>query len=285
MSEVITLPPRVVSQKGSNLYITISQGNPLDLAKTLDCGQAFRWSETAGKWRGVAGGREMIMYMPDDETLIFENTEEAEYISFWRHYLDLDRDYAPLIAAAKSDPLLYKIIEYGRGLRLMNQDGFEAICSFIISQNNNIPRIKGIIGRLCESFGDPLPLGGYTFPTAARLAPLSREQLSPLRAGFRDKYILDAAAKIESGEVAMTSLYTLCSDDARGELMKIKGIGPKVADCALLFGFGHIDCLPKDVWIKRALAELFPGGLPENVLPFAGLVQQYIFLYMRETSK
>ena len=172
--------------------------------------------------------------------------------------------------------------EYGKGIRVLNQEPWETLCSFIISQNNNIKRIKGIIARLCENFGNETE-NGYTFPAPEKLACLTPEDLSELRAGFRAKYIIDAAQKVTSGEVDLKKLRNLSTDEARAELMKIKGVGPKVADCALLFSHKHISAFPKDVWIKRAMQVLFRGDLPEIAKPYAGIVQQYIFFYARET--
>ena len=166
---------------------------------------------------------------------------------------------------------------------MLNQEPWETLCSFIISQNNNIKRIKGIISRLCENFGENKG-GFYTFPTAEKIAALTLEDLSVLRSGFRAKYILDAAKKVSSGEVELKKLKDAPTDGARDELMKITGVGPKVADCVLLFGLEHADAFPKDVWIKRAMQVLFDGELPECAKPYAGITQQYIFLYARETK-
>ena len=164
-----------------------------------------------------------------------------------------------------------------------NQEPWETLCSFIISQNNNIPRIKGIIDRLCMNFGENQN-GVYTFPSANIIAKLSLEDLSVLRSGFRAKYILDAAKKVSSGEIDLDTLKSMDIDSARQELMKIKGVGPKVADCTLLFALEHIEAFPKDVWIKRAMEKLFGGQLPECAVPYAGIVQEYIFYYARTTK-
>ena len=125
----------------------------------------------------------------------------------------------------------------------------------------------------------------YTFPTAERLAKLTTDDLAPLRSGFRAKYIIDAAQKVANGDIDLESLKNTDADTARDTLMTIKGAGPKVADCTLLFGLGHISAFPRDVWIKRAMEELFGGELPECAVPHAGIVQQYIFYYARENAK
>jgi len=173
---------------------------------------------------------------------------------------------------------------FAGGIRILRQDPWEALCSFIISQNNNIPRIKGIVERLCASFGEEIKEGFYSFPAAEKIATLTLEDLAPLRSGFRAKYILDGAKRVADGEIDLDALKELALDEARQELMKIYGVGEKVADCTLLFGLSHIDAFPKDVWIKKAMAKLFDGSLPECAAPYAGIAQQYIFHYARMTK-
>ena len=163
----------------------------------------------------------------------------------------------------------------------MYQSPWETLCSFIISQNNNIKRIAGIIERLCENFGDELGDGVYSFPSAEKLACLSVDDLSVLRSGFRAKYIIDAAKKVSSNEVDFKKVASAELSEARAELMKITGVGPKVADCALLFGFHRLDAFPTDVWIKRALSYLYPNGFPDFADQYKGIAQQYLFHYVR----
>ncbi len=251
-----------------------------DLAQTLDCGQAFRWkSKENGVWCGVAKGKYIELEIKDAD-LIISGSSKEDFEEIWKDYFDLDRDYAHIIESVSVNETIKKAALFGSGIRILNQDPWEALCSFIISQNNNIPRIKGIIERLCEGFGERCG-DSYTFPDADTLSLLDLEDLSFLRAGFRAKYILDAAKKVSSGEIDLESLKKTDFESARNTLMKIKGVGPKVADCALLFGLGHIEAFPRDVWIKRAMEELFGGNLPECATAYAGIVQQYIFFYAR----
>lgn len=268
--------------KNCNVYI--SGISDFDLAHTLDCGQAFRWKEKQnGIWCGVAMGKYLELEKLSNGTLVLYNTTEDDFNNIWCDYFDLSRDYHKIITAISGNEILCKAAQFGSGIRVLNQEPWETLCSFIISQNNNIKRIKGIIERLCEGFGENM--GDYhTFPTAQRLSTLSLDDLSVLRSGFRAKYILDAAQKVANGEVDLNSLKNIAVDDARNELMKIKGVGPKVADCALLFSHKHIEAFPKDVWIKRAMQVLFNGELPPEAIPYAGIVQQYIFFYARETK-
>lgn len=268
--------------ENNNVYI--KNIKTFNLAQTLDCGQAFRWRETEnGIWQGVAFGRLLKLEKTADGTVILYNTAKEDFQNLWRGYFDLERNYDEIISKISTNNVLKTAAEYGYGIRVLNQEPWETLCSFIISQNNNITRIKGIIERLCENFGEDK--GGYfTFPTAETVAALTLNDLAVLRAGFRAKYILDAALKVSSGEIDLSSLSSLPTDDARKELMKIKGVGPKVADCALLFSHRHTSAFPRDVWINRAMDKLFDGNLPKEAEEFAGIVQQYIFYYARETK-
>lgn len=267
-----------IREEGENLLLFPIEH--FSLADTLDCGQCFRFSPLPdGRWEGIAHGRLLRLGISGDRLTLYQTTR-TEFEAVWRRYFDLDRDYAAVLAALEGDPILQKAGQYADGIRLLQQDMWEALCSFILSQNNNIPRIKGIIARLCQAFGDPIE-GGYAFPPAERLAPLTVEALEPLRSGFRAKYVLDAARKVADGRVNLAACRTLPLPKAREMLMQINGVGPKVADCALLFGAGRIECFPEDVWIKRVMRERFGGRLPDCAVPYAGIVQQYLFHYAR----
>lgn len=256
----------------------------LDLAATLDCGQAFRWEpEPDGAWRGTAHGRVLRVRMRGDGALVLERTAPEEFERVWRRYFDLDRDYDAVRAAVSGEPVLCRAFDFSAGLRVLRQEPWETLCSFILSQNNHIPRIKGIIARLCGAFGDPLPGGGASFPPPERLAACSVDDLAPLRAGFRAKYLLDAARRVACGEIPLGELEALPLCEARDCLTRIAGVGPKVADCTLLFGFGRMECFPEDVWIRRAVAQLFGGQIPACARPYAGIVQQALFYYARTT--
>ncbi len=254
----------------------------LDLEQTLDCGQSFRWKKQSdGSFKGVAYGKSVSMKMQDD-TLYIDNATEDDFEKIWKDYLDLTLDYGKIrMEISQLHPVLEDASKYAPGIRILQQEPYEALCTFIISQNNNIKRIKGIIDRLCETFGEKLPDGEYIFPKAETLAQLSEEDLAPLRAGFRNKYIIDGAKKVASGEVNLEICKTLPYEDARAELMKIKGVGVKVADCTLLFGMHRIEAFPIDVWMRRAMEKLFPNMKPEDFGCYAGIAQQYIFHYSR----
>lgn len=252
----------------------------LDLAQTLDCGQSFRWVENDGKFSGVAYGKKLDIYYDGDD-LCLDNTTAEDFENIWKDYLDLELDYGKIRDEISGlHPVLKEACAYAPGIRILRQEPWEALCTFIISQNNNIKRIKGIVERLCESFGEKTD-DYYTFPSAERLAELSPDDLAPIRAGFRNKYIIDAAKKVSGGEVELEKCRTLEYEKARSELMKIKGVGVKVADCTLLFGLHRVEAFPVDVWMKRAMEKLFPGMTEKDFGDYAGIAQQYIFHYSR----
>lgn len=266
--------------RGNDIILPLSP-QEMDLAQTLDCGQAFRWSrQPDGSYIGVACGRQLHISRNGDE-LLLHNTTMEDYCEVWQGYFDLERDYASLKEQFSWDPVLRDALDYAEGIRVLHQEPWETICTFIISANNNIPRIKGIVERLCQLCGEPLGQGFFAFPTPTRMAELTESDLAPLRCGYRDKFLLDAARKVSGGQLSLEEAATLPTGEARAALMAIKGVGPKVADCALLFGFGRSECFPMDTWMKKVMAVLYPQGLPDGLLANAGIAQQYLFHYAR----
>lgn len=278
----------------NNGSVILSDISNFSLRDTLDCGQAFRWYEHNGKWFGTAHRKRIFLFESGDKIIIKGITSD-EFDRTWIEYFDLSRNYGEIIDSISSDKVLKEVSSFASGIRILKQDPWEALCSFIISQNNNIPRIKGIIERLCENFGEkaddstgetdlpPLASLAYSFPSAEAIAKLDVEELAPLRSGFRAKYIIDAAQKVANGSVDLSVLDSAPIEDAMNAMMSIKGVGPKVACCALLYGCGRIECFPIDVWMRRAMTKLFDGELPAVAVPYAGIVQQYIFHYARMT--
>lgn len=252
----------------------------MDLAATLDCGQAFRWQQGPDGWHGIAGGRTVTVHL-EGTKLVLDGAEEADR-TFWQQYFALDMDYPALLDKFRSgNRRLAQCVDSCPGIRVLRQPFFEVLCTFIISQNNNIPRIRAIVERLCEGCGEPAAGGGYAFPTPELLAEKTEEDLAFLRAGWRAGYLIDAARKVSSGEVSENALRSLSYEDARALLMTIKGVGPKVADCVLLFGLSFWQAFPMDVWMKKAMAQLFPRGIPVCCRGHQGIAQQYIFDYAR----
>ena len=255
----------------------------LDLGETLDCGQSFRWRDNGdGSFTGVAYEK-LVTVSIRDKDLHLENTTEQDFEKIWRNYFDLDLDYDSIRSSiGEIHPVLKEASAYAPGIRILRQEPWEALCTFIISQNNNIKRIKGIVDRLCTTFGNKIgDTDFYTFPKPETLAKLTPDDLAPLRAGFRNKYIIDASRKVATGEVDLEKCKNVPYDDARAELCKIKGVGIKVADCTLLFGMHRIEAFPIDVWMRRAMERLFPNMTGEDFGEYAGIAQQYIFHYAR----
>ena len=258
----------------------------LDVVKTFECGQCFRWRPGEdGVYRGVAGGRAARVYPRGGDVYI--EAEERD-LPFWREYFDLGTDYAAARESVEVCDYIRECAAYGEGIRILRQDKWEALCSFIISQCNNIPRIKGIVEKLCSLYGDAVeaPWGeARSFPSAERVAELDEADLAPLHSGYRAPYILAAAKAVASGKLDLEKTGLLPCTEARAELKKLNGVGDKVANCVVLFGLHQLDAFPVDVWIKRALAENLPKGFdPSTLGKYAGLAQQYMFYHARETA-
>jgi N-glycosylase/DNA lyase len=263
-----------------DLGVTVTGLSRFKLDDILGCGQCFRWDMLApGHWRGTAHRltRELVQ---KDDSLAMIGAGLAEFHEVWHDYFDFGRDYNELCERLAKDPAMRRAVEFTPGMRVLRQEPWEALCSFIISQNNNIKRIKGIVARLCALFGEEIA-GGHAFPAPEKLAALEIKDLEPLKCGFRASYILDAARKVSTGELDFERIRALSVQEAALELQKIRGVGPKVAACALLYGFARADTIPVDVWIKRALAEFYPNGMPPELREIQGLGQQYLFHYMR----
>ncbi len=258
----------------------------LDLRQTLESGQCFRWRRCEdGSYVGISGRDILNIRQVNDGVILTADSESS--IQRWLAYFDCGTDYEAIIRQFAADETLRLASQENRGIRILRQEPFETLISFIISQNNNIPRIIGIIERLCESFGEKISdkYGGmWTFPGAKTLAALSPEELAPLRAGFRVRYILDAANKVADGRVSLDEIYDMSYDEGKAYLKTITGVGDKVADCVLLFAYHKTEAFPSDVWIKRVVAEYYSDGLPECMGDYKGIAQQYLFEYFRKRT-
>lgn len=268
---------------GGGLFL--ATGDELDIVKTFECGQCFRWNaDDRGVYTGIVRGWPARVWEEDGGVFIRSEAPEG----FWRDYFDLERDYAQA-SQFQAGEYLDKCVEYGRGIRILRQEPWEALCSFIISQCNNISRIKGIVERLCRLFGEEKELEGerfYSFPGPERLAFLEPEELAELRCGYRAPYIIAAARAVITGSLDLDSLIRADSTAAKKALLAINGVGEKVANCVVLFGLYHMEAFPIDVWIRRALKEHFsPDFDPASLGSMAGLAQQYIFYYARSGGK
>lgn len=251
----------------------------------FECGQAFRWNaDENGIYTGVAFGSPASVWKDGEKVYI--GCFDGDYEKIWHRYFDMDRDYETLRHNIGKEEKLRAACEFGKGIRILNQEPWEALCSFIISQCNNIPRIKGIVEKLCTLCGEKTEFAGktyFSFPSPEDVAKLSEKELASLKAGYRAAYISDAAKAVASGEVDLDAVSLMNTDDAKKELLEFNGVGEKVASCVLLFGMGKLDAFPVDVWMKRAIIEFF-GEEKFDYKRFgnlAGLAQQYMFHYMR----
>lgn len=271
---------KAVSQKRGTQMLVFENAQDLELAATLDCGQAFRWRDTPQGWQGIVAGR-AVTVRRQGQALVIEGAQESDR-AFWENYFALDMDYPALLARfCAGNQKLAACVRHSPGIRVLRQPFFETLCAFIISQNNNIGRIKSILERLCEGLGQPLEGGGYAFPTPQALARCAPEDLAFLRAGWRAAYLADAAQRVASGQVCEAALRAAPYPEAKAALMQIKGVGPKVADCVLLYSLSFWQAFPMDVWMKKAMAQLFPRGVPVCCRGVQGIAQQFIFDYAR----
>ena len=257
-----------------------------DISQTLDCGQCFRFELVDGYWQGISCSRFARFLQPSPDVLeIYADEADIEY---WISFLSLDTDYSSVksdIASKFGGQTILSAMECGSGIRILRQHPWETLISFIISQNNNIPRIKKIVESLCREFGEPIKCGEtvyYAFPTPKALFDAGEEAIFALKTGFRARYIYDAASRVVDGRLDIDALCKMDSDSLNEALLEICGVGPKVAACVSLFGFGHTEAFPIDVWVKRIMQKYYPDGLDIKSLgQYAGVAQQYLFYYER----
>ena len=300
---------------GQRDAIVVKTRGAYSLDDTFLCGQCFRYEEVLRdgdyvEYFTVVGEHLISVGQRERGELIFYDLDDECFEKVIRPYFDLDTDYRSIkdeILSLYPSPFLSLAAQSGKGIAILRQQAWETICSFIISQNNNIPRIRKIIREISSAYGVnlalqkglktcPISKNGekpaeekcklcgrcFTFPSAEKILA-EPELLLPSKPGFRYKYILDAAKKITSGEVDIEKIKSAKSYDVTvEELSKILGVGLKVASCAALFGFYNLDAFPIDVWMKRAIDEHFDGKLdPRDLGRYAGVAQQYIFHYIR----
>jgi N-glycosylase/DNA lyase len=269
-----------------------------DLAVTFSCGQAFRWRKNGDAWEGVVGSRR-VRLRQNPAGISAESTSPGNWL-WLRHYLQLDTELSDIVATFPDDEAMRAAAAYCRGMRLLRQDPWETLASFICSSTKQVAQIQQIVELLSRRFGEPFPIGDgtppvFTFPTAARIAEASEAELRECKLGFRAPYLLGTARVVASGKINLLHLSELSLTDARAELIELPGVGLKIADCVLLFAYGFQQAFPVDVWIARALREIyFPRRQPKPPRlrkfietyfgPHSGYAQQYLFHYMRTTT-
>ncbi len=267
------------------------------LADIFECGQCFRWERAAdGSYEGIAGAHPAkVVFEPSAEDRYaglltvtgFDREDPGDLSDFWSDYFDLGRDYGAIKAElSRRDEIIREAINFGEGIRLLDQDRWEALISFIISQNNNIPRIRKNIDGLSELFGEEAgEIGGrkyHSIPAPEKLASLTEEDLAPVRLGYRARYLIEAGRAISENGIGYLDEHL---DD-------ICGVGPKVASCISLFSMRRYDAFPIDTWVKQVMEKLYGITSKKEMAAFAektfgeygGFAQQYLFYYIRETS-
>ena len=261
-----------------------------DPAKTFDCGQCFRFNVISDSSVSGVIGKRFVTIEKRDNKLYISGVNQSEAEKEIVPYLGLDEDYDEINRDIEEhfgvyNDTIFKAEEVADGIRILRQEKWETLVSFIISQNNNIGRIKKIIERICEKFGESFVQDGktyYAFPTPEALKNAGKENIFACGTGFRDKYIVDCAEKVCSGEIDLEEVSKQDTEEAMQTLCSIKGVGPKVASCALLFGFHRTESFPIDVWIKRVLEKYYSDGIDlKNIGNYGGIAQQYFFYYER----
>ena len=294
-----TVPPALkVNSCGRDVEITGIRD--FDLDHIFDCGQCFRWTRNEdGSYTGTAFGRIVRMiWNPAKQLLRICGATPEDFENVWRGYLDLNRDYGEIKKyLAEKDTVIREAIDFGSGIRILNQEKWETILSFLISQNNNIPRIRKCIDSLAETLGAKIGTYDgktyYALPTPEILAEASLEDLAPCRLGYRAKYLIDTAKLVrEEGLDVLEALGQpeITADDARQSLCRYSGVGPKVANCISLFSMGKIDSFPIDVWVRKVMHQLYgieeknvkamAESAAEKFCPYGGIAQQYLFYYI-----
>lgn len=258
-----------------------------DIRRILDCGQVFRYFPEEDGYTVIAGDK--ACRVTQDESRAVISSGDPDYFA---DYFDLGADYSAIRGELQDKPFMREAVEYGRGIRILRQQPFETLMSFIVSANNHIPRIKGILNRICERLGEEIGEGRYAFPSPEAMAAKGEAFYASLGAGYRAEYLADTARRIADG-FDLDGVFGMPSDEANRYLCRLKGVGPKVADCILLFAFRKYDVFPVDTWIRKVYSDIVGGDatnaqmrkkLCEMYGKYAGIAQQYLFFYKRETS-
>lgn len=278
----------------------IENCDTFELKDIFECGQCFRWNKVEEEYIGVVK-QNVIKVKKVGNKIEFKSMGEDDLKELVTNYFDLERDYEKIKETLSNvDDNMKQSIEYGKGIRILNQDLWETIISFIISANNNIPRIKGIIERMAKKYGKEIQWEGrsyYTFPTVEELSQASIKELRELGLGFRDVRVYETTKLIKEKKVDLESLKQQEDEKVRNALLTLPGVGPKVADCILLFSsLKRWKAFPIDVWVRRVMNELYIHSPEENKVrkeqieklaqekfgPLAGIAQQYLFYWKRE---
>jgi N-glycosylase/DNA lyase len=250
------------------------------LDHTLSCGQVFRWHRHEGFWYGFIK-RKPVKIRQENGDLIFSGKVNGKDLA---DYFNFDLDYIQVIRTFPKSRILIIALKKYWGLRLIKQDPFECLVSYILSSQNNIPRINKMVNELSFRFGKEITFEGrkvHVFPSLKELSKCCRGDLRPCRLGFRDKFLDDAIRKLCLREVKLEKIGKMSYEKAMNELLKIKGVGKKIANCVLLFGFNKYEAFPIDVWIARILRKYFPGKDASYFGKYAGYAQEFLYAFER----
>ena len=270
------------------MKVKMQVGQNFDLAKTLTCGQCFRWIQEGPQKFLIIVNNNLYQLYQSGEYLSIDSTDSNAEETLY-NYFALDTEYN--IEVPETDTFATEAMQAGKGIKILRQDPFEALISFIISQRNNIPKIKSTINRISTTYGEPISieLANYpngvtfhTFPTPKKIVNRSAYTLDECGVGYRTGYIYGAARTILQNPSLLGDLKTCSSAECVARLQEFRGIGPKVANCVALFGLGHLDCFPIDIWMQRVIDKYYGGYLDPTVYgKYAGVMQQYMFYYMK----
>lgn len=280
----------IIEEKARIILKDIRDFDPKDI---FECGQAFRWNLEEDNSYTIVAFNRVLNVKKEDGDIILSNTNMEDFNSIWYNYFDLGRDYGAIKEELSKDPILKEATEFGQGLRILNQDPFETTISFIISANNQIPRIKKSIDLIAQNYGERIEGDYYSFPTAEVLSKADPKDLREIcRVGFRDVRIVESSKMIHRGELDLKGIRDLSPDEGKKALMELPGVGPKVAGCILLFAFNKVDAFPVDVWVRRVMEHFYLKKNTNNKKieeyghkkfgKLAGYAQQYLFYYARE---
>ena len=273
----------------------------LKVKDIFECGQCFRWNEELdGSYTGIF--EHNVLNVKEEKDIVITGICNGDIEDICKNYFDLDRNYEEIKETLSLiDDNMKESIRYGEGIRILNQDLWEMIISFIISANNNIPRIKGIIERMSAKYGQEIKFRGtsyYTFPTIDELSQASVKDLKDLGLGFRDRYVYETTKKIKEGKINLENLKQEPTNEVRKQLLTLTGVGPKVADCIMLFStLKRFDVFPVDVWVRRVMNDLYIHNEDETKVnkkqiqeiardkfgALEGIAQQYLFYWKRES--
>lgn len=271
----------------------VKRSKDFDLGQIANSGQCFRINKVGENQFSIVAQGKLLIVDVNEDSYLFHCTEH-QFDKRWRGYFDLDTDYRQIkeIALNKhpEDKLVADAISYAPGMRILKQEPWEAIVSFIVSQRKNIPAIKKSIESICEKYGNFIGTykgkDYYSFPSPYSIVSGGMDQLKETGVGYRADYIMKAAEAVIDGSLSIVTLQGMSHENTMEYLMKFKGIGTKVANCISLYGLHHLDAFPKDIWMQRMIDEDYHGSPPEwSKEDYAGAIQQYVFYYKRSLAK